>query len=343
MGSAGDVETVSVHPFDVAELHAPSLVIFLGTPGSGKTSACRSILLELYRDAALHGRTNFPLLHTAMYGSKGDDEYAGLVHQVVTHNDLQPEGMKSAVNRLLRMRKNIPFKQGGGGDAASDASGGGGGPAHRGVAAAVAPAAAVPAAAVPPEQTTMDDLATRMIWDDITSQRQKFEAGGFVNFIYRKNRHVNASVFLCTQYLADTPLWMRQLSSHVFIRAISNKERKAAFDNFGHAFRNIKEFNKVLTEVTATPGRCLVINMRAAGGSDGSGAGGGGGGGGASARFRPPAGGGPAVVSYYDTLPHALMTEATRLVARHFTHPDVLAHLDARGDSSKYGIVELME
>jgi hypothetical protein len=156
--------------------------------------------------------------------------------------------------------------------------------------------------------------------------------------VWRKNRHVNLSVFLASQFLVDTPLWLRQLTSVLFIRSISNAERQTVYRNFGHAFRSFAEFDQVLTQTTVQPGRSLVIDLRAPIGPGVRGA--------ATKLGNAPRDGprfpvgGP--VGYYDYLPHSLMDLVVPTIAGKFTHPDVLRMLESRGDKDKYGALELV-
>ena len=333
-------EEYTIHPFDISNLHRPSLVIFLGMPGSGKTVTCRSVLAETYYDAALKGRDDYPLVNLAMYGSKGEDEYAGAVHPIMTHEDVGAEILKNNINRLLRMRRRVPKT-----DDADDAEsvmdddvmsvGGKRARSVRGGSTARSDVSepsefAQDDGGIAPKK---EDLCTRILLDDIASSRSIFENPP-CRWIWRKNRHVMLSMWMCIQFLYDCPRWMRQLSSVIFIRSIANQERNSVYKDFGHAFRSIQEFDAILNETTSKPGRCLVIDLRAAFG-------------GSTKRHRPSRGaerfpaGGP--VSYYDALDKETIDAVISTHGPKMNHPDVLDWMNRRGDPEKYDRIEFVE
>ena len=266
--------------FDVTLLHQAMLVLIVGNPGSGKTNAIKSLLLELAHDAAVNKRTDFPLLHIAMYGSKGEGEYNNIVHPAAVFDDVQADTLKSLVNRQLKMRQNV---------------------------------------AADPANCEREDMTTRVILDDVTSSRQIFENAA-ARFLWRKNRHIETSVWLASQYVNDSPAWMRQLFSVVFICGVNNSDRRELFKNFGQLFKDYNAFTQILTETAKVPGRSLVLYLRAATNSIRKGA--------------------PAPVSYYDSIDPAQCAAVLRGTS--FTHPDILAELDKRGDPARYDMMEPM-
>lgn len=166
--SPSSSDHLTLYPFKIEKLHAPSLVLFLGTPGSGKTTSCRSMLVDLFQDAVKNERTDFPIVHLALYGSKGDDEYSGLVHPVLVHDDITPGILKNNVNRLLRMRRDIV------GDNEDDEE-------FVGSKRKLAESENDNDKPIPDDhiQSTVppsvEDMTTRLIMDDITSNRAIFE------------------------------------------------------------------------------------------------------------------------------------------------------------------------
>ena len=270
--------TIELPFFDVTLLHQPTLMMIVGNPGSGKTNTVRSLLLELMYDAAVNARPDFPLLHAAMYGSKGEGEYGTAIHPTLVFDDVQTDNLKNTINRLLKIRQNI----------SSD-----------------------------PQSTDREDMGTRIILDDVTSSRQIFE-NKYARFIWRKNRHVDLSMWLCSQYVNDAPAWMRQLFAVVFIRSINNSDRRELFKNYGQFFKDYHTFSQILTETTKIPGRSLVLYL--------------------SAATNPIRKGAPPPISYYDCIDPAHTARLMQTVQ--MTHPDILLELERRGDPTKYNEME---
>lgn len=264
--------------FDVTLLHQPSLMMIVGNPGSGKTNTVRSLLVELAYDAAVNRRPDFPLIHTAMYGSKGEGEYGDAIHPAVVFDDVQAETLKNTINRLLRIRQ----------DAVTD-----------------------------PDNVDREDMGTRIVMDDVTSSRNIFE-NKYARFAWRKNRHVDLSVWLCSQYVNDAPAWMRQLFSVVFIRSVNNSDRQQLFKNYGQFFKDYNAFTQILSETTKVVGRSLVLYLRA--------------------PQNPIRKGAIPAVSYYDAIDPA--RSDALLGSIRLTHPDILADLERRGDPTKYDEME---
>jgi hypothetical protein len=272
---------MTIPPFDVTLLHQDTLLMVVGNPGSGKTNTVKSLLVELAHDAAVSHRQDFPLLHVAMYGSKGEGEYDGIIHPTLVHDDVQADSLRDVVNRALRIRQD---------------------------------------ASTAPAETDREDMSTRIILDDVTSSRQIFE-NKYARFIWRKNRHVGLSVWLCSQYVNDAPSWMRQLFSVVMILRVNNSDRRELFKNYGHLFRDHHTFSHVLSETTKVPGRSLVLYLRAP-----------------PNNAKGCAGNAPAAVSYYDWLDPDTVAKAGK--GMRLLHPDIRAELDTRGDPAKYDKME---
>ena len=278
---SADTTTLELPFFDVTLLHQPTLVMIVGNPGSGKTYTAKSLLLELAHDACVNRRTNFPLLHMAMYGSKGEGEYGSAIHPTTIFDDVQADTLRNIVNRSLRIRK----------DHISD-----------------------------PSEADREDMTTRVILDDVTSSRQIFENRS-ARFIWRKNRHVNLSMWLCSQYVNDAPSWMRQLFSVVFIRSVNNSDRHELFKNYGQFFKDKHTFSHILSETTKVPGRSLVLYLSAQ----------------ASATTASRKGG-MAAVSYYDSLPPEKCDQLFKTLK--LVHPDIYDDLEKRGDPQRYDEME---